>query len=83
VWEQRDESDAQRAIAFILPDETLSIAIKPAADAMLSSLLSGRYPIQWHSRQDFIFGNVNARQRMDRFCDAIRHKRSLPVTLYD
>jgi hypothetical protein len=39
--EQRDELGAHRAIAFILPDETLAFAIKPAPDAMLSSLLSG------------------------------------------
>jgi hypothetical protein len=39
--EQRDEPGAHRAIAFILPDETLAFAIRPAADAMLSPLLSG------------------------------------------
>jgi len=36
--EQRDEADAQRALAFIQPDETLTVNVKPAADAMRDAL---------------------------------------------
>ncbi len=62
--EQRDEADAQRALAFIRPDETLVVNVKPAADAMLASLnLSGaRYMDEKH--EDFVLGNIKARQRM-------------------
>jgi NAD+ synthase len=62
--EQRDEADARRALAFIRPDETLSVDIKPAADAMLASLnVSGaRYMDEKH--EDFVLGNIKARQRM-------------------
>jgi NAD+ synthase len=62
--EQRDEADAQRALDFIKPDETLVVDIKPAADAMLASLnVSGaRYMDEKH--EDFVLGNIKARQRM-------------------
>jgi NAD+ synthase len=62
--EQRDEADAQRALAFIQPDETLSLDIKPAADAMLVSLnqSGARYMDEQH--EDFVLGNIKARQRM-------------------
>ncbi|KND60791.1 NAD synthetase [Candidatus Burkholderia verschuerenii] len=62
--EQRDEADAQRALAFIQPDETLTVNVKPAADAMLASLnVSGaRYMDEKH--EDFVLGNIKARERM-------------------
>ncbi|KNH05297.1 NAD synthetase [Candidatus Burkholderia brachyanthoides] len=62
--EQRDEADAQRALAFIQPDETLVVNIKPASDAMLASLnLSGAcYMDEKH--EDFVLGNIKARERM-------------------
>jgi NAD+ synthase len=62
--EQRDEADAQRALAFIRPDETLNVDIRPAADAMSMSLDSSglRYGDAHH--QDFVLGNIKARQRM-------------------
>jgi NAD+ synthase len=62
--EQRDEADAQRALAFIRPDETLTVDIKPAADAMLASLnvAGARYMDETH--EDFVLGNIKARQRM-------------------
>ncbi|MDQ3576648.1 MAG: NAD(+) synthase, partial [Actinomycetota bacterium] len=31
---QMDEADAQRALAFIQPDEVLTVDVKPASDAM-------------------------------------------------
>jgi NAD+ synthase len=62
--EQRDEQDAQNALAFIRADETVTIDIKPAADAMLASLHDGRFAQLDAAREDFILGNIKARQRM-------------------
>jgi NAD+ synthase len=62
--EQRDETDVQRALAFINPDETLTIGVKPAAHAMLASLLSGGAAFQDDNRQDFVLGNIKSRERM-------------------
>jgi NAD+ synthase len=61
---QRDEADAQRALAFVRPDETLTVDIKPAADALSASLdASGLRYTDAHHR-DFVLGNIKARQRM-------------------
>src|SRR5258708_31866239 len=62
--EQHDESDAQRAIEFVRPDETLTVDVKPAADTILSSLLSGGAQFSDDGEQDFLLGNIKARQRM-------------------
>lgn len=61
---QADQTDAQRALAFINPDETLVTDIKPAADAMLEHLKASglRFNDQW--QEDFVLGNIKARQRM-------------------
>lgn len=61
---QADEADAQRAIAFIDPDEILSVDVKPASDAALAALYAGglRYTDAFH--EDFVLGNIKARQRM-------------------
>lgn len=61
---QADKADAQRALTFIDPDETLDIDIKPAADAMLAQLKAGglKFNDQW--QEDFVLGNIKARQRM-------------------
>jgi NAD+ synthase len=61
--QQRDEADAQLALQFIRPDETLTTDIRPAADGMLASLKAGltfESPVQ----QDFVLGNIKARERM-------------------
>lgn len=62
--QQRDEQDAQAALRFIAPDHTLSVNIRPAADGMLQALIDGRVQFQDAAAQDFVFGNVKARQRM-------------------
>jgi NAD+ synthase len=62
--EQHDESDAQRALEFIQPDETLTVNVKPAADGMLMSLLHDGFTFTDAARQDFVLGNIKARQRM-------------------
>ncbi|KXV03098.1 NAD(+) synthetase [Caballeronia megalochromosomata] len=62
--EQRDEADAQRALAFIQPDETLTVDVKPPADAMLASLAASGLPYRDAQHEDFVLGNIKARQRM-------------------
>ncbi|RAR65288.1 NH(3)-dependent NAD(+) synthetase [Paraburkholderia unamae] len=61
---QRDEADAAAALAFIAPDETLSVDMRPAADAMLASLKAGGLVIADESEQDKVHGNIKARERM-------------------
>ena len=60
---QVDEDDAQRALAFIRPDRTVTVDIKPASDAMLAALGSELDAMDPGER-DFIFGNIKSRQRM-------------------
>ncbi len=57
---QADEADAQRALEFIRPDETLTVDVKPATDAMVESVRHAGLG----DREDFHIGNVKARQRM-------------------
>ena len=60
---QKDEEDAQQALGFIRADEVLTINIKSATDAMYDAVVaSGITPPP--ERDDFIRGNVKARQRM-------------------
>ncbi|MGF6771463.1 NAD+ synthase [Paraburkholderia sp. GAS199] len=61
---QKDEADAQLALQFIRADENLSIDIKPAADAMLAALDISGVRFKDDFQQDFIHGNIKARQRM-------------------
>jgi NAD+ synthase len=61
---QADEHDAQRAIEVIGADEVHRVDIKPAADAMLAALKVGGLQFENAAREDFILGNIKARQRM-------------------
>lgn len=61
---QADQADAQRALTFIDPDETLDVDIKPPADAMLEQLRAGGLRFNDHWQEDFVLGNIKARQRM-------------------
>ncbi|WP_019139966.1 ammonia-dependent NAD(+) synthetase [Noviherbaspirillum massiliense] len=61
---QRDEEDAQKALKFIRPDMTLTVDIKPAADGMLKALQQGQLQFRDEGQEDFILGNIKARQRM-------------------
>lgn len=61
---QRDEEDAAAALGFIQPDEILSTDIAPAADAMLASLAAGGLMFEDAAQQDFVLGNIKARERM-------------------
>lgn len=61
---QRDEEDAVLALDFIRPDETLTINIEDPSDAMLLSLKRGGVQFIDNFQEDFILGNIKARQRM-------------------
>jgi NAD+ synthase len=61
---QRDEHDAQTALAFIGPDHTLTVDIGPSSDACLSALAASGLTFPDAPVQDFIHGNIKARQRM-------------------
>ncbi|MDE1181114.1 ammonia-dependent NAD(+) synthetase [Paraburkholderia sp.] len=61
---QRDEADAQQALAFIRADRGVSVDIQPAADAMLASLVASGTAFSGDAHQDFVHGNIKARQRM-------------------
>jgi NAD+ synthase len=61
---QHDEEDAQQSLAFIRADENLTVDIKPAADAMLAAVTAGGTPFSDAAHQDFVLGNIKARQRM-------------------
>ncbi|MBK5222109.1 MAG: ammonia-dependent NAD(+) synthetase [Acidimicrobiia bacterium] len=60
---QRDESDAQRALEFIGPDEVMTVNIGTAVDALWDELDSAG--LDTHGDvDDFHRGNVKARMRM-------------------
>lgn len=59
---QADEADAQAALAFIQPDEVMTVDIGPATDALWAANVAAGQPATDHD--DFVKGNVKARQRM-------------------
>ena len=61
---QVDESDAQRALAAIRPDRSMTVNIKDAADALLEATKRGGLSFADSDQEDFILGNIKARQRM-------------------
>ncbi len=58
--EQKDEDDAQAALKFIKPDQTVTINIKPAVDASVATYLEAT----GNELTDFTKGNNKARERM-------------------
>lgn len=62
--EQLDEDDAQRALSFIQPNEVLTINIKAASDAVLAAARDGGLQFTDAAHEDFVLGNIKARQRM-------------------
>lgn len=56
---QRDEDDAQLALSFIQPDESVAVDIEPATTALANAVAAAGAPIT-----DFNRGNVKARMRM-------------------
>ncbi|MDQ0587814.1 ammonia-dependent NAD(+) synthetase [Variovorax paradoxus] len=61
---QKDEDEAQASLAVIRPDRILSVDIRPAADGMLAALKSGDLAFRDAAHEDFVLGNIKARQRM-------------------
>ncbi len=61
---QADEADAQRALATIDADRSVTVNIKDAADAMLDAAKRGGLSFADAGEEDFILGNIKARQRM-------------------
>jgi NAD+ synthase len=61
---QADEKDAQMAIDFIRADKVLTVDVKPASDAALEAVLAGDAVFRDEHHQDFVLGNIKARQRM-------------------
>lgn len=61
---QADAVDADAAIQCIQPDRVLTINIQPATDATLHAMRQAGQSFKSASHQDFIMGNVKARQRM-------------------
>ena len=61
---QKDEDDAARALEFSAPDRTLTVDVAPASDAMSDSLRTAGMIFDGDTSEDFVFGNVKARQRM-------------------
>lgn len=61
---QADAADAEACMDVIQPDERLTVDIKPATDAMLEQLLQAGQRFHDAGQQDFIVGNIKARQRM-------------------
>ena len=61
---QADEDDAQRALAFIRPDVTLTVDVGPATDALVESLGAAGDALTEYAHADFVRGNIKARVRM-------------------
>ncbi|SDZ05257.1 NH(3)-dependent NAD(+) synthetase [Micromonospora pattaloongensis] len=61
---QADEHHAQAALEFIRPDRVLTVDVKPASDAALETLVNGGLTFTDDAQQDFVHGNIKARQRM-------------------
>lgn len=62
---QADEHDAQIALKFIAPDRSITVNIKPSADAAAAESAAGLVEVLGHIElRDYVRGNVKARERM-------------------
>lgn len=61
---QKDEAEAQACLRAIRPDELISVDIKQASDSMLDAVKAGGTAFESASQEDFVLGNIKARQRM-------------------
>jgi NAD+ synthase len=61
---QHDEDDAQTALDFVGADRVLTVDIQAVCDTCLGALTSGGLAFAGMHLQDFILGNIKARQRM-------------------
>ncbi|AOM83065.1 ammonia-dependent NAD(+) synthetase [Salisediminibacterium beveridgei] len=70
---QKDEADAQEALSFIDPDRQITLNIKPAVDAAMTSFKDAT----GEEMSDFVKGNTKARERMKAQYDLGAHYRCL------
>ncbi|MFF0816412.1 ammonia-dependent NAD(+) synthetase [Rhodococcus sp. NPDC003318] len=63
---QADEHDAQISLKFIGPDRSVTVNVKPSAEAAAAESAAGLAEILGHDGElrDFVRGNVKARERM-------------------
>lgn len=61
---QKDEDAAQASLKAIKPDQVMTVDIRPAADAMLAAVRAGGQAFSDAAHEDFVLGNIKARQRM-------------------
>lgn len=62
---QADEHDAQTALAFVRPDRSIAVNVKPSADAVAAEAAGGLGEITDDTvLRDFVRGNIKARERM-------------------
>lgn len=61
---QKDEDAAQAALKAIKPDQIMTVNIAPAADAMIAAVRTGGQAFTDAAHEDFVLGNIKARQRM-------------------
>lgn len=61
---QHDEDAAQECLRCIAPDHLLTVDIRPATDAMHASLKNAGTALGSSAKEDFLLGNIKARQRM-------------------
>ena len=63
---QADEHDAQIALKFIQPDRSVTVNVKPSADAVVGEVALGLGELlgDQPTLRDFVRGNVKARERM-------------------
>ncbi len=58
---QADEEDAQIALRFIHPDRSITVNVKPGADAVAAEVAKS---VDESQLRDFVRGNIKARERM-------------------
>lgn len=63
---QADEQDAQIALEFIQPDRSVTVNVKPSADALAAEAALGLRDLvgEGSGLRDFVRGNIKARERM-------------------
>lgn len=62
--QQQDEDDAQACLDVIRPDRIVTIDVQAASDAIMDALLAQQVSCRDRAHQDFVLGNIKARQRM-------------------
>lgn len=61
---QKDEDDAARATEFTAPDRRLTVDVRPVSDLMAETLRAAGMTYTNDAAEDFVLGNIKARQRM-------------------